>query len=76
MLAKVWEPFFTTKGPGKGSGLGLSMVYGFIKQSGGHVEIDSAPGEGTTVRLYLPIAAREADGDEADGAESGIKAGA
>jgi signal transduction histidine kinase len=75
-LAKVWEPFFTTKGPGKGSGLGLSMVYGFIKQSGGHVEIDSAPGEGTTVRLYLPIVAQEGHIDEADGRASGVAAGA
>jgi signal transduction histidine kinase len=53
-LDKVWEPFFTTKGVGEGSGLGLSMVYGFVKQSGGHVDIQSAPGEGTTVKMYLP----------------------
>jgi signal transduction histidine kinase len=76
ILAKVWEPFFTTKGPGKGSGLGLSMVYGFIKQSGGHVEIDSIPGQGTTVRLFLPIVAQEAQIDEPDGRASGVKAGA
>jgi len=75
-LTKVWEPFFTTKGPGKGSGLGLSMVYGFIKQSGGHVEIDSAVGEGTTVRLYLPITAREAEDVVDEGAQSGVEAGA
>lgn len=54
VLDKVFEPFFTTKGVGKGSGLGLSMVYGFARQSGGHVAITSAPGEGTTIKLYLP----------------------
>ncbi len=54
VLRRAWDPFFTTKEPGKGTGLGLSMVYGFIKQSGGHVNIESAPGQGTTVRLFLP----------------------
>jgi PAS domain S-box-containing protein len=53
-LEHVFEPFFTTKPVGKGSGLGLSMVYGFVKQSGGHVEIKSAMGEGTTINLLLP----------------------
>lgn len=60
VLDRVVEPFFTTKEFGAGSGLGLSMVYGFIKQSGGHLLIDSAPGEGTTVRLYLPRAGEAA----------------
>jgi signal transduction histidine kinase len=53
-LSRVFEPFFTTKQFGSGSGLGLSMVYGFVKQSGGAVHIDSTPGRGTTVTLLLP----------------------
>ena len=74
--ARVFEPFFTTKQTGSGSGLGLSMVYGFIRQSGGRVEIESAPGQGTTVRLHLPRASGQAadlsqtvaipDGDNTD----------
>ncbi|MEQ8558134.1 MAG: ATP-binding protein [Henriciella sp.] len=55
-LEHAFEPFFTTKPPSTGSGLGLSMVYGFVKQSGGHIAIDSQKGKGTTVRMYFPTA--------------------
>jgi len=68
VLHRAFEPFFTTKPVGRGSGLGLSMVYGFIKQSGGHIELDSTPGHGTTVVIFLPAA----EGYEAEElAESG-----
>jgi PAS domain S-box-containing protein len=62
VAARAFDPFFTTKGVGKGTGLGLSQVFGFARQSGGHVRIDSEPGEGTIVRVYLPVH----DGDLAE----------
>ena len=62
VLAQAFQPFFTTKPVGAGTGLGLSMIYGFVKQSQGHVRIDSEPDRGTTVQLYLPRALIEAAG--------------
>ncbi|MGH6958907.1 MAG: PAS domain S-box protein, partial [Dongiaceae bacterium] len=62
IIARAFDPFFTTKDVGKGSGLGLSVIYGFAKQSGGHLKIYSQVGHGTAVRLYLPRAATDERG--------------
>jgi CheY-like chemotaxis protein len=67
--ARVFDPFFTTKPVGQGSGLGLSTAYGFIKQSGGYIQVESAPSQGTTVEVYLP----RADGEIAETPASAVR---
>jgi PAS domain S-box-containing protein len=64
VMEKIFDPFFTTKPIGQGTGLGLSMVYGFARQSGGQVRVHSRPGQGTSVRLYLPASVMPAQGSE------------
>ena len=76
VASRVFEPFFTTKPLGQGTGLGLSMLYGFVKQSGGHVRLDTAPGRGTTVRLYLPRHHRTAEGASDDAPDPAAAHGA
>ncbi|HRA77703.1 MAG TPA: PAS domain S-box protein [Burkholderiaceae bacterium] len=73
--ARAFEPFFTTKEGSKGSGLGLSLVYGFAKQSGGHVHAASAPGHGTTISLYLPVDEAARAQPPSPGAEASYRGG-
>jgi PAS domain S-box-containing protein len=75
VAAKVFEPFFTTKPQGQGTGLGLAQVYGFIRQSHGHVTIYSEPGQGTSVKLYLPRVTNVAPAARADAAPAAAMAG-
>jgi CheY-like chemotaxis protein len=76
VLAKVFDPFYTTKPLGQGTGLGLSMIYGFVQQSHGHVVIESQEGRGTTIRMFLPAACRPVRGGRALSSDEAAPTGA
>lgn len=74
VLERVFDPFYTTKGPGNGAGLGLSQVFGWIRQTGGHIRLQSAPGQGTTAHLYVPRHSGQTPAGAQSGAPSDLPA--
>ncbi|MCG3177964.1 MAG: Sensor histidine kinase RcsC [Phycisphaerae bacterium] len=75
VLKRIFEPFYTTKAPGQGTGLGLPMVYGFVRQSGGYIAVDSTPGRGTSVNIYLPRVACALEAEPAPASSAPLPAG-